>query len=356
MALLRRCGLDEECVTTLGLSLPHLKTLDLSSHYLDISTVLSTSDSRDSSSGGCLQQLQALSAVGMSLTRPDVLGAYTQLTSLNVADVKLYDPGSLLRVLPRLVQLQHLNMCHWTWQFVDVAALHDALMPLTQLTLLDLCGIRYTHDYTAGMRGQRSQRGQQAMSGPFAGLYLPQLQVLSANEYDVWDHGRKGPGISLCGDGGLSVLCAAAPALHALSIGGGFALTAAGTELQPLTALAGTLPELQLGVEWQLWDAHLQSLAQLRSLVGLSVQDVGYHITDRGILGLSILSALRFLELTGVLSNHLSLEVHPRRGGQWPTGVIFKLHTRFNKVRLRTACTTCVGITDLVANCALVVC
>jgi hypothetical protein len=106
---------DAALAGTIGGSLPDLKILNLSGNtcQLDVSTVLSNSGSSSGSSGGCLLQLQALNIKGLRLTRPYALGALTMLTSLNMADVDVFNPGNLLVVLPQLVQLQDLDMRRW---------------------------------------------------------------------------------------------------------------------------------------------------------------------------------------------------------------------------------------------------
>jgi hypothetical protein len=116
------------------------------------------------------------------------------------------------------------------------------------------------------------------------GLRLPRLLQLSANGM-CWY--REDPLSALFGGDAMRALAAAAPALRELHLQRSLQLTAAGTELQPLVALAGSLTYLQLDALQQLRDKHLQSLEELRGLSSLVVRGVGLHITDRGIVALS---------------------------------------------------------------------
>jgi hypothetical protein len=121
--------------------------------------------------------------------------------------------------------------------------------------------------------------------------------------------------LPIWGGSSMRGLASAFPVLRELSIERSLQLTASGTELQPLAALAGSLTRLQLGALQQLRDLHMQSLAELRGLSCLVVQGAGQYITDRGIVALSTLAGLTLLQLVGVSSPGVSPEVLPCRHG-----------------------------------------
>jgi hypothetical protein len=114
----------------------------------------------------------------------------------------------------------------------------------------------------------------------------------------------------------LAAIAAACPALRDLSITGSLELSdysdQSATDLQPLTALAGSLSQLEFSAQHNLQDAHLQTLAALHGLSSLKVESVGAYISDRGLLTLTALSKLTYLELGGVESDAVSEEVVPK--------------------------------------------
>jgi hypothetical protein len=334
--LLCRCGIDEAFVVAISRSLPQLKLLDLSNNTkLDVSTVLSCSGSNVSSRSRLLQ-LQALNVGGMKLMRPDVLGGLTMLTSLSLVDVTVAEPRSLLAALPQLLQLQDLDMRGWEGRTFTVAALQNALMPLTQLTALSLSNTAYFDDPAALGQQLAAQQSsgdgrQPTVGGLFPALYLPRLQVLDANKLHWSGREKARAQKPLCGTGDLQDIITAMPVISCLRVKGSMGNTLGSqTDLESFSALAGSLTSLEMSAEQGLRDEHLESLTRLSGLSSLVVAKVGSHITDRGILRLSTLSALSHLELTGVLSNGVSMELLPGRGTE--AGTEFKLQNKLDKV------------------------
>lgn len=148
-----------------------------------------------SAARGWLQDLRALDISSLTLRQPQVLADLTTLTWLNVDDTAMPHPSDLLGALPRLLQLQQLNMMgcfggrHST---VRVAALSAALGPLTRLTALDIGNNALTNGSVeaapAGVWDQNEQGAESLRSARqhvFAGLLLPQLHVLGVS--DMWD-------------------------------------------------------------------------------------------------------------------------------------------------------------------------
>lgn len=308
---------------------------------LDVSSALSNSGSNvKGSSGSCLLQLQALEGYNFRLTRPDVLTALTRLTSLSLVGVAV-KPGSLLAALPQLLQLQDLDIGRWRCQLYSqepftVAQLRDALTPLTQLTALGLSDTMIIKDSAAVELQETTQLSsscslQPGVGGLFPGLHLPRLQVLDANLVH-WADSRPCVFRPLCGTMNLQAIATAAPLVSCMRLKGSISWTYGSyLDLQPLTAVAASLTRLEMSAEQQLQDGHLQFLAQLPGLSSLTVADVGAHITDRGIVALSALSALSHLELFGVLSSSVSMELLPGRGTE--VGTTFKLQNKWDKVR-----------------------
>jgi hypothetical protein len=349
--LLCRCNINSSFVEALICCLPQFKLLDLSSSLWDITLDVSTALSNNSGS----RFLQALRVEGMSLTQHDVLGAFTGPTSLSLVDVTVRDTDSLLAALPQLRQLQDLTFKGWHGQRFTVAQLRDALAPLTQLTALGLSDTKYVDNPAAvelQLTAQQSPGAgrQPAVGGLFPGLRLPRLQVLDANKL-CWTKGGPRAHRPLCGTGDLRDIIAAMPVISCLrvkgSMGTGSTLGTL-TDLEAVDALAGSLTCLEMSAEQGLQDGHLQSLKHLSGLRSLVVAEVGALITDQGILGLSALSALSRLELTGVMSRSVSMELLPGRGSH--AAMEFKLQNKYDQVGVGCCRTSCaIGISAVFA-------
>jgi hypothetical protein len=266
-------------------------------------------------SSAAFPELQALDISCVYLLRPEVLGAFTTLTWLDLQHSHVPDAGDLLAVLPNLHELRYLNLkaCRSTaGPPATVAALRAALSPLTQLTALDIGSNTYSLG-ASGLNAAAAGLGvQQAVTAGclFDGLRLPRLLQLDADDMSCVNRSP------FWGGGDLTGLVAAFPAVRELRIGHSLQLTADGIELQPLLALAGSLTHLYLNALLEVRDQHLQSLAELRGLSCLLVLSVGPHITDRGIVALSTLTGLTLLQLAGVTSDGVSTEVLPFRHGE----------------------------------------
>jgi hypothetical protein len=236
------------------------------------------------------------------------------------------EPGDLLSVLPQLQQLQQLNMmgCMGSrHEPVRIPALRAALQPLTQLTALDLGNNAFSD---SGDQGAQAQQQQQQL---FAGLLLPQLQVLGVSDM-CWHRTR----VPLFTGADISHLAAACPALAWLRMHRSITLSDP-TDLHPLKALSSSLTRLDMDGEHQLEDAHLQSIAALKALCCLEVSGVGAELTDRGLLALTALTQLTFLRLANITSDGVSQEVLPKRGRKGPRGPpgdALVLQPRINKV------------------------
>jgi hypothetical protein len=171
--------------------------------------------------------------------------------------------------------------------------------------------------------GVQPDSGQDQLKGLFADLYLPQLQLLDAEELQ-WSQNDMCPHTPLCGSEGLNDVTTAAPALRCLCIKGSLAWgRGSNTDLQSMSSLA-CLTRLEMTAGQQLQDWHMQSLAKVPALSSLAIAEVGSFITNRGILGLSTLSALSNLELTGVSSHSVSLRQFTNRE--------FTLHNKLGQV------------------------
>jgi hypothetical protein len=67
----------------------------------------------------------------------------------------------------------------------------------------------------------------------------------------------------------------------------------------------------------------------------LDVSGVGAELTDRGLLALTALTGLTFLQLADISSNEISQEVLPtrgRKGRRGPAGDTLVLQPKINKV------------------------
>lgn len=357
-----RCDLDDKCVTSLGGSLQNLRSLDLSSNALvdpgslagltprltslklghnsmgfDVTVVLNSSSNSTTSrmqenelgadganaataagrvhasSSGGFQELQALDISRLYLPHPEALGAHTMITWLDMQQMHVPNADEVLAVLPNLEQLRYLNLkACWssTSPLATFAPLRAALSSLSHLTALDLSNTKYSQGVSGQDAGAGDPGAQQATTAGcmFKGLCLPRLLELRTNnlccgadDAPIW------------GGDAMRGLAAALPALRELHIERSLQLSADGTELQPLVALAGSLTRLHLDAQQQLRDQHMQSLAELRRLSCLVVLGVGSHITDRGIVALSALAGLTLLQLVGVTSADVSTEVLPCR-------------------------------------------
>jgi hypothetical protein len=268
-----------------------------------------------------LPALHALDINSLTLCQPQVLAELTALTWLNVDDVAMPEPGDLLSVLPQLQQLQQLNMMGCLGgrhEPVRIPALRAALQPLTQLTALALGNNAFRQSTDQGAQAQQQQ--QQL----FAGLLLPQLQVLGVS--DMYWHGTHLPLFTGADMVHLAVAC---PALAWLRMRRSITLSDP-TNLQPLTALSASLTRLDMDAEYQLEDAHLLSVAALKALCCLSVSAVGPELTDGGLLALTALTRLTFLRLAEITSDGVSQEVLPQRGRKGLQGLV--LEPKINKV------------------------
>jgi hypothetical protein len=202
-----------------------------------------------------LPALRALDINSLTLRQPQVLAELTALTWLNVDDVAMPDPGDLLSVLPQLRQLQQLNMMGCLGGRhapVRIPALRAALQPLTQLTALAVGNNAFKQSTDQGAQAQQQQL--------FAGLLLPQLQVLGVS--DMCWHGTHDPVFT---GADMAHLAAACPTLAWLRMHRSFTLSGL-TDLQPLAALSASLTRLELDGEFKLEDAHLLSVAALKAL------------------------------------------------------------------------------------------
>jgi hypothetical protein len=148
-------------------------------------------------------------------------------------------PSDLLGALPRLLQLQQLNMmgCFGgRHPPVRVAALSAALRPLTQLTALDISNIALTDESDAAPAGVWEQGGQGLRSTRqhlFASLLLPRLQMLGVS--GMWDCT---PGTPLFSAADLGHLVVACPVLTWLRMWHSISMES-GRDLSSLTVLSG---------------------------------------------------------------------------------------------------------------------
>jgi hypothetical protein len=276
-----------------------------------------------------LPALRALDINSLTLRQPEVLAELTALTWLNVDDLAMPAPRELLAVLPRLLQLQQLNMMGCMGGRhppVGLPALRAALQPLTRLTALDLGNNAFTDEREAAAGGGYGlQQGQQL----FAGQQWPRVATLGIS--DMCWHGSRSP---LFSSADLAQLAVACPGLSWLRMHRSVGLCQP-SDLQPLTALSATLTRLDMDAEQQLQDPHLQSVAALRGLSCLEVSGVGDELTDLGIWALTALTALTFLRVADVTSDAVSQELLPKRGRKGPRGApgdALVLQPKFNKV------------------------
>lgn len=387
-----RCDLSDNCVTSLCKNLPHLLTLDLSrnsisdarslgvlptgltslclggnSEYLDATVLLSPANrTAGSASGGrprsgaataqqqqargrspgrtgsfadgcvgsssasssCLPALRALDINSLTLRQPEVLSELTALTWLNVDDIAMPEPSDLLGVLPKLLQLQQLNMMGCLGGRhppIAVTALRAALQPLTHLTALDVGNNSFSY-------GPETATPVTEPSGLFVGLLLPHLHLLGVS--DMCWHGSRVPLFR-----GLDVtqLADACAALRWLRMHRSLALChdKRHGELDGLTAVSSGLTRLDFDGEHGMQDEHMQAIAELTALVCLEVSGVGDAITDQGLLVLIALTGLTHLGVADVTSDDVSQELLPKRGrkgSRAPPGDSLVLQPKLNKV------------------------
>lgn len=288
-----------------------------------------------SSGSSSVPMLRALDINSLTLRQPEVLAELTALTWLNVDDLAMPVPRDLLAVLPRLLQLQQLNMMGCMGGRhppVGLPVLRAALQPLTRLTALDLGNNAFAGEHGAAAGGSpqwqqdRAQQGQQL----FAGLLWPRVETLGVS--DMCWHGSRAP---LFSSADLAQLAAACPVLAWLRMHRSLALSQP-SDLQTLTALSASLTRLDMDGEQQLQDEHLQSIAALQRLYCLEVSGVGDELTDRGLWALTALTALTFLRVADVTSDAVSQELLPKRGrkgSRVAPGDALVLQPKMNKVR-----------------------